>query len=47
MITISHADALTNRNKSVGGQVAVDIERLLNYEYKEDQLTEHTRFQRA
>ena len=34
-ITISHADALTNRNKSVGGQVAVDIERLLNYEYKE------------
>ena len=34
-ITISHADALTNCNKSVGGQVAIDIERMLNYEYKE------------
>ena len=34
-VKISHADALTNCNKSVGGQVAVDIERMLNYEYKE------------
>ena len=34
-ITISHADALTNCNKSVGGQVAIDIERMLKYEYKE------------
>ncbi len=37
-ITLGNGITLNNRNKSVGGQLAIDIERLLNHQLNEAQL---------
>ena len=37
----SSATRLSNRNKTVGGQLAIDIERILNYEFSEEQAIQH------
>ena len=37
----SSVTQLSNRNKTVGGQLAIDIERILNYEFSQEQAIQH------